>query len=223
MITKKLTTIKPEDLLIAEQDDFLVINKPAGFSTHPSPGDPAPNVVTLLEEKYYQLYPVMRLDRMTSGLLVMGKTAEFATNVDFKKKIYQAIALGHVTGSGSIEKSLTVKKFSTREKQKQEAQTFYKVIKNWPGFSLLELEIITGRHHQIRKHLRSIGHPVLGDFRHGYNDKNLEFQKKLNGRELRLLLHCCRLEFSWLNKTYVYDLSLPLEIVALFDYFTGLE
>ncbi len=209
--------------IVEEQEDFLLINKPAGISTHSSPGDTSPNVIALLEEKYYQLYPVMRLDRMTSGLLVIGKTAEFAAGVKFNKKLYQAVVLGQVQGAGTIDKSLTVKKFATREKQKQSAHTEYRVIKQWAGFSWLELEITTGRHHQIRKHLRSIGHPVLGDFRHGYKDKNLEFQAKLQGQELSLMLHCSQLSFKWLGKEYSYKVDWPVERALIFDFLDVVE
>lgn len=202
--------------IIGQNSNFLVVNKPTGFSTHHSPGDNAPNVIDTLAENYLQLFPVMRLDNGTSGLLVVGLTPEFVRETVFYKKIYQAIVLGETPERGEIDKPLTKRKFGTAQKIKQEALSSYRQVAKSSGYSLLEIEIATGRHHQIRKHLRSIGHPVLGDFRHGYNDKNLQVQEQLQDR-LRLCLHCGKLEFSFRGKSYKYELVLPPDMVEIWQ------
>jgi tRNA pseudouridine65 synthase len=79
------------------------------------------------------------------------------------------------------------------------------------------VEISTGRHHQIRKHLRAIGHPIIGDFRHGYNDRNLALQNDY-GQTLPLCLHCHQLDFIFKNKPYTYSSPLPAAIQNLLSW-----
>ena len=178
--------------LVYQHLDFIVVDKPCGVSTHASPGDNAPNVVDLLRPRFPSLHPLSRLDNGTSGLLLLALNAEASTNIEIVQKSYLAQVFGVAPAAGVIEKELVTKRFGTRVKKRQKAESSYRRLKHDAEGSCLLIHIETGRHHQIRKHLRSIGHPVIGDFRHGYKAKNLEYQEKL-GTRLRMLLHCWRL------------------------------
>jgi tRNA pseudouridine32 synthase / 23S rRNA pseudouridine746 synthase len=115
------------------------------------------------------VYLVNRLDKETAGLIVLAYNPKaqraFATIWSKKvKKYYQAIVLGHLEGEGEIDLDIEGKKAVTKYKSS-------KVLKNT---TKIELEIITGRKHQIRIHLNSIGHPVMGDPKYGEGNKNRE-------------------------------------------------
>ncbi len=206
--------------ILNKNADFIVLDKPSGISTHSSPGDKAQNLIDMLVPDYPLLYPVMRLDNGTSGLIVLGLDEDFVKDCLFQNKEYLALVLGTVQESGIVDRPLAKKQFVTRKKVVQDALTEYKVLTAAPQASLLQINISTGRHHQIRKHLRSIGHPILGDFRHGYNDRNLEIQERY-GKKLRLCLHCSKLEFVYKNKVYVYSLPLPDDLNEVWTFLTA--
>ena len=109
---------------------------------------------------------------------------------------------------GIIEKELVTKSFGRGEKKRQTALSRFHRIKHDNETSCLLIHIKTGRHHQIRKHLRSIGHPVVGDFRHGYKDKNLAHQEKL-GKRLRMRLHCAGLRLVYKKKVHRFKAEIP--------------
>lgn len=196
---------------IFENKDFIVLEKPGNIATHPSPGDTGLDLVSILKKKYLKIFPVMRLDKGTSGLIIFGLNAEFVHKVNFINKEYLAIVFGLTQEQGVIEQDLTKKKFGSKTKIIQKALSKYLRLENTGNFSLLRIAIETGRFHQIRKHLRFIGHPALGDFRHGYNDKNIELQKKID-TILRLCLHCCCLEFYYNDQKYKYELPLSSDL-----------
>lgn len=202
--------------IIAEQPAFLVVDKTSGISTHHSPGDKSGNVLDLLSGTYKKLYPVMRLDNGTSGLLVIGLKPEFAREVKFIEKSYLAIVLGETAEKDFIDKQLTKKKFGTDKKIIQNALTKYQLLETTGHFSLLKIVIETGRHHQIRKHFRSIEHPVLGDFRHGYNEQNIQIQEILKSK-LRLCLQCSGLIFTYLHNKYSYVLPLSNDLMQIWN------
>jgi tRNA pseudouridine65 synthase len=90
------------------------------------------------------------------------------------------------------------------------------------GYSEVLASIKTGRHHQIRRHMRHIGHPVIGDYRHGYNDKNNEIQEKL-GFRIRLCLHAQKLIFSYKGKIHTYGSVIPEDITRIRDGLKALQ
>lgn len=192
--------------IIHKQAHFIVVNKPSGISTHSSPGDTAPNVVDLLKAEYPVLQPVTRLDNGASGLLLLSLNSHFTKHVKFISKSYLAGVFGNpVPSFGFIEKALTTKKFGSGVKRTQEAYSHYRLLKKESETSCLLVRIQTGRHHQIRRHLRGLGTPLIGDFRHGDKTKNLAFQEK-SGQKLSLMLQCYRLVFSHQGKTYRFKL-----------------
>lgn len=200
-------------MIVHKHAHFIIVNKPPGTSTHASPGDSAPNVVDLLKTDYPILQPLTRLDNGASGLLVLSLNSQFTKHVQFISKSYLANVFGVPKKfHGYIEKTLTTKKFGSGVKRTQEASSHYRVLKTEDETSCLLVRIETGRHHQIRRHLRSLGTPIIGDFRHGDKDKNLAYQEKL-GKQLTLQLKCYRLIFKHQGK--IYRFKLPIESVHL--------
>jgi 23S rRNA pseudouridine1911/1915/1917 synthase len=197
-------------MIIHQHPNFIVVHKPSGTSTHASPGDTAPNVVDLLKAKYPVLQPLTRLDNGASGLLVLSLNSQFTKHVRFISKSYLAVVFGCPKPSqGFIEKPLLTKKFGSDIKRTQEAYSHYRLLKKDSETACVLVRIETGRHHQIRRHLRNIGTPIVGDFRHGHKEKNLSYQEK-KGQKLRLMLQCYRLVFSYQGK--IYRFKLPLDI-----------
>ncbi len=175
---------------VVYEDDFvLVINKPAGMVVHPAPGHYEGTLVNALLARDPKIFKsragedrpgiVHRLDKDTSGLLVVAKTesAHQALARQFKAhtihRIYLALVLGVLKpGKGRIELAIgrdrwERKKISMRTTRPKEAVTEYRVIEPFQVASLLEIRPLTGRTHQIRVHLASIKHPVLGDAVYG--------------------------------------------------------
>ncbi|MDD4923590.1 MAG: RluA family pseudouridine synthase [Dehalococcoidales bacterium] len=178
----------PIDILY-EDEDLLVIDKPAGLTVHPAPGHPEHTLVNAVLSHFPQLADsggdrlrpgiVHRLDKDTSGLVLVAKNRESLANLSeqFKSrsviKIYLTLVKGHIKPeTGLIEANLgrdkgNRKRIAITENGK-EARTRYRVIKYFnDGYSLLEITLETGRTHQIRVHLAAIGFPVVGDITYG--------------------------------------------------------
>ena len=179
------------DLDVIYEDDFLaVINKEKNILTHPTKYDREHTLVNALLYRYQnnlsniqgmdRLGIVHRLDKNTSGLIVIAKDND--THIDLANQIkeksakrkYLALALGNFEQKeGTIDKPLVhylknnVKMNISDDDKGLKAITHYKVIEEFKGVSLVELELKTGRTHQIRAHLASINHPIFGDSLYG--------------------------------------------------------
>ena len=231
-------------VIIYEDSDLLVLNKPAGLTVHKtSPTDKQTTLVDWLLEKYPQIKEVgdpirtpsgsngasdpyrpgivHRLDKETSGLMVVAKTQvafsylkeQFQTKK--MKKQYLALVFGQLKNqSGLIDKPLgklgtkqTTQIKGKTELDVKEAQTEYKVLEEYNGFSLLEVRPLTGRTHQIRVHLNSIGHPIVGDSLYGG-----KHHPRPAGLE-RMFLHAQKLEFTTLAGEHLtLEADPPLEL-----------
>ena len=168
-----------------EDDDLLVVNKPKGMVVHPAPGNYDGTLVNAL--LYHcgdslsgingVLRPgiIHRIDKDTSGLLIVAKNdfshkllAEQIKEHSFTRK-YRAVVYGNLkedeaTINAPIGRHpVDRKKMTVTQKNSREAVTHYKVLKRYAGFTYVELKLETGRTHQIRVHMSSIGHPVAGD------------------------------------------------------------
>lgn len=188
--------------IVFEDDDVLVINKPAGISTIPSrlhsERSLAHGILYYYREKGlpYTVHIVTRLDKDTSGLLLVAKHrfSHSLLSRDQKGKgvsrQYKALAEGYLKQkSGTIYAPIGRKETSIIEREVredgQEAITHYEVIEELSGFSFVRIHLDTGRTHQIRVHFSHIGHPLLGDDLYGGSTRYMK----------RQALHCDRLSF----------------------------
>jgi 23S rRNA pseudouridine1911/1915/1917 synthase len=220
----------PLDVL-SEDDDLIVVNKPAGLVVHPAAGNQEHTLVNaLLHHCRGKLAGiggverpgiVHRLDKGTSGCIVVAKTdfAHKALVAQFKsrgvKKIYRAVCSGKFERlSGHIE---TVIGRSERDRQKMSARvsrgrpavTDYRVLKQFADFALVELQIHTGRTHQIRVHMAHIGHPVVGDATYGRAHSALSASRSTIS-VARPLLHAYKLGFTHPRSEQFVEFTAPV-------------
>lgn len=174
--------------IIYEDGSLIVINKPVGLVTHPGNGNWQGTLLNALLHHAPQLEHVPRagivhrLDKNTSGLLVVAKTITAQTHLVRQlqhhtvKREYLALVLGNVERNGTVDAPIGRHpmhrtKMAITAKGKP-ARTHYRAIAHFEGCSLLECSLETGRTHQIRVHMNSIGHPLVGDPVYGGKPKN---------------------------------------------------
>ncbi len=200
--------LKPEQIpldILYEDAEVIIINKPRGLVVHPAPGHTKGTLVngllahceTLSEMNTIRPGIVHRLDKDTSGLIMVAKTnhAHHALVKQLKEKsttrIYKAIVHGQMTHNvGTIDAPIgrdpkNRKKMAVIETGKN-AITQFSVTEKMPKHSLVECRLVTGRTHQIRVHMKYIGHPVLGDPKYGPKKSS-----SINGQAL----HAAKLSF----------------------------
>ena len=207
-------------LEILYQDEVLVaVNKPAGMLVHRSWLDRHETqfvMQTLRDQIGQRVYPIHRLDRPTSGVLLFALNSEIANLLcrQFEQKQiekqYLAVVRGYVTGRGEIDYPLKVQldkiadKFSQPDKAPQSAVTFYEGLQTvempygvgryaTSRYSLVRLIPQTGRKHQLRRHMKHIFHPILGDTQYGDLHQNRALMEHTGCT--RLLLHAEKLTF----------------------------
>ncbi|WP_158629940.1 RluA family pseudouridine synthase [Cohnella sp. AR92] len=184
--------------VIYEDDQLLVVLKPAGMLTHPDSSDQKDTLVNRVHAYLYrkgeldsQLFmpaTANRLDRNTSGIVLVGKTAGMLHQLNQwiqkheMEKYYVTIVEGRLEGEGTLTGSLIRDEKSNRTlvagskgskaiganpEQEKSATTHYRALQQGKGYTLIEVELVSGRTHQIRTHLQSIGHSLLGDVKYG--------------------------------------------------------
>ena len=214
--------LKAQDIpleILYEDNDIIVVNKPKGMVVHPANGNPDGTLVnaimSICKESLSgiggEIRPgiVHRLDKNTSGAIIIAKNdkAHIALSDELKnheiKKTYIALARGIVKENNAtinmpIARSKKDRKKMDVDKNGKEAITHFKVIKRYQDFTLLEINIETGRTHQIRVHLSHIGYPIIGDdvYSNGKNKWNIEgqclhakcldFKHPITGKELHI-------------------------------------
>ena len=203
--SKLLPEAMPLDI-IYEDDDLLVIDKPAGLTVHPAPGHPSHTLVNAILSRFPHLAAlsdslrpgiVHRLDRDTSGVMVVAKSSLAQTKLteQFKArsvaKAYLVLVKGRLTPeNGIIEAPIgrdpRNRKLMAVVARGRQARTEYRVIKYIGDYSLLEVMPETGRTHQIRVHFSAIGYPVVGDKVYGVKSPYLS----------RQFVHASRLGFK---------------------------
>lgn len=201
--------LSPEEIplsIIYEDDDLLVVDKPAGLTVHPAPGHPGHTLVNAILSHYPHLADigaslrpgiVHRLDKDTSGVMLVAKNRMAQINLvnQFRAraivKAYLVLVRGKLTPeSGTIEAAIgrdpRNRKLMAVVSRGREARTEYRVVKYLGNYTLLEVMPATGRTHQIRVHLAAIGFPVVGDATYGVKSPYLS----------RQFLHASRLGFN---------------------------
>ena len=199
-----------EDLIIDNNDNFIVINKSAGISVQGGTKSKK-NLVDIFAKseifKGTKPYSVHRLDKDTSGVFIMAKnreTAQLLTSLFRLRKVhktYLAICNGELQkNSGEWNDELI--RFDNGKKIIEKAKTIFKVIDKNSNSSLVEMKPITGRKHQLRKQLFSIGHSI-------YGDQKYKSFSSIKGINKNLMLHSYQLKFMIKDKKYTYKALLP--------------
>ncbi|MDE6887443.1 MAG: RluA family pseudouridine synthase [Eubacterium sp.] len=199
--------------ILYEDADILVINKPSGLlSQKAAPSDISANELVLqylLESgavtpkmlETFRPSVCNRLDRNTSGILIAGKTLRGLQQMSEQlrertvKKYYRCVAAGSIKERqhlrGFLCKDPKTNKVGIHSSEGQYIETEYEPLGYADGCTLLEVHLITGRSHQIRAHLASVGHPLIGDTKYGDPAVNKKFRKEIGLRHQ--LLHACRI------------------------------
>ncbi len=205
----------PEALPILYEDEFLVaVHKPAGLLVHRSSLDahePDALLQRLRDQVGYRVQPVHRLDKPTSGIVVLGRTPE-ATEALFRAfaarevdKRYEAVVRGWMSDEGVIDHALGPTPDSRRSGPKRDAVTSFVTLDRFEvpepvsrystaRSSHVRLEPHTGRTHQLRRHMKHVFHPIVGDRRYGDDAHNRFFLRRFDSD--RLLLACVRMAFD---------------------------
>jgi len=225
--------------IIFENDQFVAVNKPSGILTIPDRYDET--LVSLhksLEKKYQKIYTVHRLDKETSGIILFAKNEASHKYLSglFERRVIQKFYLGFVCGSlqnknGIIDEPLLEHPVSKGRmminKKGKPSVTEYEVTEDYGLYSLIKFQIHSGRTHQIRVHMKHIGHPIVCDEIYGNGDPVLlsSFKKKykFSGQDdeerpilNRLALHSYQLIFTDnLHIPHNLKAELPKDMKAL--------
>lgn len=166
---------------IFEDSEILVVNKSSGIPSQ-SDNNNTPSLLEILSQERPNIYLIHRLDQRVSGLIIFAKTEHSATqlNKDFQTrnitKKYRAIVANKPVETEAklthwllkdAKKNLS-KAFEKEAKNRQKSELIYKVVQSSERYHLLEIELLTGRFHQIRSQLSAIGSPILGDLKYGF-------------------------------------------------------
>lgn len=245
LVEQKKYHINTKDLeipIIFENEDFLVFNKPAGIIVQGAQDNETSLSLHLAHYKQkigdksdFEYFHAHRLDKETSGILVVAKNRQTLRDLNqifreknivkkyvclctgiFEKKEGQVEAFMRKNELGVKEKMSIC---SAKEKDAERSLSLYKVLKEYEhdkeDFSLVEVEIKTGITHQIRVHMKSLGHPILGDKLYGNTAVNREYENVLN----RQFLHAKQLEFEYKGKKYVFQAELTEDLKVMLNLF----
>ena len=212
--------------ILWEDDDLLVLDKPAGLAVHPGTGvNPGRTVIEMVQAAFpgagFSPALAHRLDKGTSGVLVLAKTRQMLVRIQDEirahrtGKTYLALAEGRPRAkSGTIDARLAridsarggAKAILAEEESGREAHTRWKVVRQLPRHAYLEVAIDTGRMHQIRAHLASIGLPLVADERYHPDASHDALGLK------RPFLHAARFEVHLGGRLWAFDAPLPEDL-----------
>ena len=233
-----LNSMDLKDWIVFENDDLIALNKPSGILSIPDREGKEVSLKGLLKKKYGNIFTVHRLDKGTSGLIVFAKNEDShkLLSQQFEgrqaKKIYVGLVIGSLLNKkGSIDSPIAEHPANTGtmiiHRRGKESLTDYEVLEGFGTYSWLQFRIHTGRTHQIRVHMKNIGHPVVCDelygdgkpvllssFKRKYNlSKNAEEERPILSR---LALHAVNLAFTDPGgKIMELEAGLPKDLKAL--------
>ena len=230
--------IKVEEYILEEDKNLVAINKPSGLLTIPDREGKEISLKQILKNKYGEIFTVHRLDKDTSGLVVFAKNEETHKQLSqlFEARETVKIYNGFVLGSPFEKKGVinepiaehpAKKGLMTVYKKGKESITEYEVIENFKLFSWMQFHILTGRTHQIRVHMKHLGHPIVGDELYGdgkpvfissIKRKNFKLSKDTEEERpilSRLSLNDSRIKFTLNNRLYDLEAELPKDLRAL--------
>jgi len=173
--------------IVYEDDDILVVNKPVGLLTHPDQNEYKRTLSSRvqlylkhLSTRTFKPASIQRLDKNTSGLVIFGKSYESLKKYNEMMRLRQIGKYYLTVVSGKIKSEGEIKGYLIKDEERNKititnhevtgskyVHTKYKVLKSNDEYALLEVELLTGRTHQIRGSLAYIGHPIVGDFKYG--------------------------------------------------------
>lgn len=210
--------------IIYEDENILLVNKPRGVLVQKNIKDSNAldeMVISYLTNKGeydpnknlgYKPAPAHRLDRNTAGIVIFGKNiatlrylSEALNDKSVISKRYLALVKGEISKNGEINAPLLKNSKSQRVSVSNEGKpsiTRYKVVETFKGYTLLEVELLTGRTHQIRVHMAYINHPVVGDSKYGDYELNKEIESKYGFKNQ--FLEAYQLDFHKLNNPLKY-------------------
>lgn len=230
--------------ILYQDDDLIAVHKPAGLLVHPSWITPkkTPNLVYSLKTYFRDapVHTIHRLDRATSGVIVFAKNKETAQKMNALfaerkvQKTYLCVTRGYTPEEGVIDyalKPIFDKKadpFADPDKPAKDAVSVYRrlgtvelpiEVGKYPcaRYSLVEVKPATGRKHQIRRHMKHILHPLIGDTKHGEGRHNRLFREHLHTR--RMLLMATELSFEHPVTGEALTIKAPVtrKVATLFD------
>lgn len=206
--------------ILFEDQELLAIEKQAGLFTHPMKEDPTSkenNLLYLARDYCGQfVYPINRLDRPVSGIVLFSKRQELVSSIqslwhsEQTIKKYTALCRGHISQAGIFESPLSKMDTNGSEKVYQEARTQFWPLKYFAAekVTLLEVQIFTGRYHQIRRHFRKAVKPLIGDRKHGKGVINNHFRDNFGLDQI--FLHCHFLAFAHPTNDQIIKVQCPL-------------
>ena len=199
-----------DEMFVENNENFSVINKPAGISVQPGTKSRRNILVILRDTKEFRgatPYPVHRIDKDTTGALIVAKNRQYAQlftslfRIRKIQKTYLSIVIGDIKKSKGTFNDI-LHHYEGVRKIKSKAITHYNVLDSNNNYSLLKLNPITGKKHQLRKQLLIRGHPVLGDSKYRILDK------RYDNKDL-LMLHAYKINFSIDGVKYNFLADLP--------------
>ncbi|MBA2287517.1 MAG: RluA family pseudouridine synthase [Ktedonobacteraceae bacterium] len=237
LLRPQASAVKPQALpldILYEDDDLLVINKPAGMVVHPAPGHSEDTLVNALLAYRPELQGVggeerpgivHRLDKDTSGLMIVAKNTRTlaALTEQMQRHAIQKRYLALVEGvlsldQGSIDAPIGRdprhrQQMAVTARGSREARTHFRVLQRFARHTLLLLQLETGRTHQIRVHLKAIGHTAVGD--PVYGSGNARHQPRLD----RQFLHAYQLQFTHptTGKMLEFEVPLPADLQKILE------
>lgn len=206
--------------ILYEDDSLIVIDKPSGMLVIPTPKKETNTLSDLVNRELdsrksllpgsANAYPCHRLDRETSGIIIYakGKKMQALMMDEFKKRSVKKSYIAFVRGRVKKDfDTIRTSIYNRNKSRSEEALTRYKVVSRRNGFSVLEVEPVTGRTNQIRIHLAGIGYPILGESVYA-------FRRDFNVRFKRVALHAARIEFIHpvTGKKMSFEAQLPADM-----------